>query len=82
MSRRWQQQVASGQGEENRMSGRVDPNLMKDMKAFGLRDAGRCYNCGVQLYRHLSPCDSRKSVSQTDGKVFSVGAESETPGIS
>ncbi len=28
------------------MSVRVDPDLMKDLKAFGLQDANMCYNCG------------------------------------
>ena len=27
------------------MSTRVDPGLMKDLKAFGLRDAGKCFHC-------------------------------------
>ncbi|HOI94667.1 MAG TPA: 4Fe-4S dicluster domain-containing protein [Syntrophobacter fumaroxidans] len=29
------------------MSNRVDPNLMKDLEAFGLKDAAKCYNCGT-----------------------------------
>lgn len=28
------------------MTNKVDPNLMKDLKAFGLKDANKCYNCG------------------------------------
>lgn len=28
------------------MSVKVDPNLMKDLKAFGLKDAGKCFHCG------------------------------------
>jgi quinone-modifying oxidoreductase subunit QmoC len=28
------------------MSIKVDPNLMKDMEAFGLKDAKKCYHCG------------------------------------
>ena len=28
------------------MSIKVDPNLMKDLEAFGLKDAKKCYNCG------------------------------------
>jgi ferredoxin/nitrate reductase gamma subunit len=28
------------------MSVKVDPNLTKDLKAFGLQDANMCYNCG------------------------------------
>jgi ferredoxin len=28
------------------MSVKVDPNLMKDLKAFGLKDANMCMNCG------------------------------------
>ncbi|MBN2124367.1 MAG: 4Fe-4S dicluster domain-containing protein [Deltaproteobacteria bacterium] len=28
------------------MSVKVDPNLMKDLKAFGLKDANKCFHCG------------------------------------
>ncbi len=28
------------------MSVRVDPNLMKDLKEFGLKDANKCFHCG------------------------------------
>jgi ferredoxin/uncharacterized membrane protein len=28
------------------MSVKVDPNLMKDLKAFGLKDATQCFHCG------------------------------------
>ncbi len=28
------------------MSVKVDPNLMKDLEAFGLKDAKKCYHCG------------------------------------
>jgi len=28
------------------MSNKVDPNLMKDLKAFGLSDAQQCFHCG------------------------------------
>ncbi|MBP8645200.1 MAG: 4Fe-4S dicluster domain-containing protein [Syntrophobacteraceae bacterium] len=28
------------------MSNKVDPNLTKELKAFGLKDAGKCYHCG------------------------------------
>ncbi|NTW38008.1 MAG: 4Fe-4S ferredoxin, partial [Syntrophobacteraceae bacterium] len=28
------------------MSNKVDPNLIKDLKAFGLKDANNCYHCG------------------------------------
>ena len=28
------------------MSVKVDPNLMKDLKAFGLKDASKCFHCG------------------------------------
>lgn len=28
------------------MSTKVDPNLMKDLKAFGLKDANKCFQCG------------------------------------
>lgn len=28
------------------MSLKVDPNLMKDLKAFGLKDASKCFHCG------------------------------------
>jgi len=28
------------------MSNRVDPNLIKDLQSFGLKDAAKCYNCG------------------------------------
>jgi ferredoxin len=28
------------------MSNRVDPNLMKDLKHFGMKDASKCYHCG------------------------------------
>jgi quinone-modifying oxidoreductase, subunit QmoC len=28
------------------MSVKVDPNLMKDLKEFGLKDAGKCFHCG------------------------------------
>ena len=28
------------------MSNAVDPNLMKDLKIFGLKDAQKCYQCG------------------------------------
>jgi quinone-modifying oxidoreductase subunit QmoC len=28
------------------MSVKVDPNVMKDLKAFGLKDASQCYHCG------------------------------------
>ncbi len=28
------------------MSNRVDPNLIKDLKHFGLQDASKCYHCG------------------------------------
>ncbi len=28
------------------MSVRVDPNLMKDLRAFGLKDANKCFHCG------------------------------------
>ncbi|MBW1805799.1 MAG: 4Fe-4S dicluster domain-containing protein, partial [Deltaproteobacteria bacterium] len=28
------------------MSIKVDPNLMKDLKAFGLKDADKCMQCG------------------------------------
>ncbi len=28
------------------MSNRVDPNLVSDLEAFGLKDAHKCYNCG------------------------------------
>jgi len=28
------------------MSTRVDPNLMRDLEAFGLKDAQKCYQCG------------------------------------
>jgi len=29
-----------------RMSVKIDPNLMKDLKAFGLKDANKCMQCG------------------------------------
>lgn len=28
------------------MSTKVDPNMMKDLKHFGLKDAAKCYHCG------------------------------------
>jgi quinone-modifying oxidoreductase, subunit QmoC len=28
------------------MSAKIDPNLMKDLEAFGLKDAKKCYHCG------------------------------------
>ncbi len=28
------------------MSNKIDPNLMKDLEHFGLKDAKKCYNCG------------------------------------
>lgn len=28
------------------MSNKVDPNLIKDLKAFGLNDASKCFHCG------------------------------------
>ena len=28
------------------MSVRVDPNLMKDLETFGLKDANKCMHCG------------------------------------
>ncbi len=28
------------------MSVKVNPNLMKELKAFGLKDAGKCFHCG------------------------------------
>ncbi len=28
------------------MSTKIDPNLMKDLEAFGLKDAKKCYHCG------------------------------------
>jgi quinone-modifying oxidoreductase subunit QmoC len=28
------------------MSNKVDPSLIKDLKAFGLKDAGQCFHCG------------------------------------
>jgi quinone-modifying oxidoreductase subunit QmoC len=28
------------------MSVKVDPNLMKELKEFGLKDANKCFNCG------------------------------------
>ncbi len=28
------------------MSVKVDPNLMKDLKEFGLKDANKCFQCG------------------------------------
>jgi ferredoxin len=28
------------------MSNRVDPNLIKELREYGLKDAGKCYNCG------------------------------------
>ena len=28
------------------MAVKVDPNLMKDLKAFGLKDASKCFHCG------------------------------------
>lgn len=29
------------------MSNKVDPNLIREMEEFGLKDAGKCYNCGT-----------------------------------
>lgn len=29
------------------MSNRVDPSLIRDLEAFGLKDANKCYNCGT-----------------------------------
>lgn len=29
------------------MSNKVDPNLMRELKEFGLQDANMCYNCGT-----------------------------------
>ena len=29
------------------MSNKVDPNLIRELEAFGLKDANKCYNCGT-----------------------------------
>jgi len=29
------------------MSNKVDPNLIRELEEFGLKDAGKCYNCGT-----------------------------------
>jgi len=45
------------------MSVKVDPNVMKDLEAFGLKDAKKCYHCG-NCYGNLSTLHPREISSR------------------